>query len=62
MSHDFPNIVILVIASHPENAYSPMTVTLSGIVISGSFAQPANANPPILFTPLPMDTLVRFLQ
>ena len=46
-----------------ENALSPITVTLSGIIIFFRFSQPENAWKPIYVIPSRIDiTFVRFSQ
>ena len=55
-------MVTLVKLLHPENAPSPILVTLSGIVMFVRLVQLENAQPPILVTPSSMVTLVTFSQ
>lgn len=54
--------MILSKRSQPENALSPTSVTLSGIVIEVRRWQPENASSPIVFTPLEMVTELNLEQ
>ena len=51
--------ITTLVKPHPQNAPSPMLVTLMGIVTLGRTAQLQNASVPMLVTLLPRVTLVR---